>query len=143
MAPKAASFNPWILILLPQEPTLCSVSGLGFHNTFAIINSSLSGLHTFTLCIIHHSSRALSFHCTVPRETICTFISQPLNFYILSLCNWRISSWRTGVVHHNFLTISSKVYSQTGTYLFKGVRCILAVSKVQTLFKKEISAPFL
>lgn len=39
------------------------------------------------------------------------------------------------------LTVPSKVQSQTGTYLFKRLRGILAVSIVQTLFKKEIPAP--
>lgn len=131
------------LLQQPSPCCLCTLSELGPHNTPVNINSSLSCLHMFTWCIIRHSRRALSFHCMVLSETICTLISYSLTFYIFSLRSWRISSWRTGVVPHNFLTVSSKVYSITGTYLFKGVRCILAVLKVQTLFKKEISAPFL
>lgn len=138
-----ATLVPQQFLQQPSPCCLCALSEPGPHNTPVNINSSLSWLHTFTWCIICHSSRALSFHYTVLCETICTLISHPLTFYIFSLRSWRISSWRTGVVPRNFLTVSSKVYSLTGTYLFKGVRCILAVLKVQTLFKKEISAPFL
>lgn len=67
-----------------RTSSMLSVSVLGPHNTPANINSSLSWLHTFTLCITRHSRRALSFQCMVPCETICTLISRPSTFYILT-----------------------------------------------------------
>lgn len=132
-SPRAPSKN---------HPCSCVLLGAESPGRSSRIHGSVSWSYTFTLGITQIELPPLTAGFPVkPLAPLIYFLSLFI-FYLLT-AGEHVPGGQEVYATMSYSPHSISQSTFANRHLVKGVRCVLAVAKVESLFKKEISAPFL